>query len=167
MLDKVIEYDCVEWLKLLPKKSVDLFFTSPPYDTARKYGIDFCMNEWEWALWMAYRVELMIEACKGIVAVVCEGSTNKGRWSASPAILMTEIHKKGIILKKPAAFYRFGIAGSGGKQWLRNDWEFIVCCAAQWPLPWSNNTAMGHPPKYERGGVATNRTKSGKRVRAK
>ena len=48
-------------------------------------------------------------------------------------------------------------------QYERNDYEFIVC-ASRGKLPWSDNTAMGHPPKYEMGGRCSNRTADGRRA---
>jgi len=83
----------------------------------------------------------------------------------SPALFMADLHRAGVHLRKPPAFHRVGIPGSGGPDWLRNDFEFIVCATSGGKLPWSNNTAMGHPPKYGPGGPMSNRRKDGTRVR--
>ncbi len=56
-----------------------------------------------------------------------------------------------------------GLPGSGGPDWLRNDYEFIVCATSGGKLPWSDNTVMGHPPKYAPGGAMSNRTADGRR----
>ncbi|MBE3123207.1 MAG: site-specific DNA-methyltransferase, partial [Planctomycetes bacterium] len=71
----------------------------------------------------------------------------------------------GVRLRKPPVFKRNGVPGSGGPDWLRNDYEFVVC-ASNGRLPWSANTAMGRPPKYQSGGSASNRQKDGSRKRA-
>ena len=38
---KLIHGDCLEEMKLIPNKSIDLTVTSPPYDDLRDYGEDF------------------------------------------------------------------------------------------------------------------------------
>jgi hypothetical protein len=67
-----------------------------------------------------------------------------------------------VRLRKPPAFHRIGISGGGGPDWLRNDYEFIVC-ATSGKLPWSDNTAMGHPPKWAPGGEMSYRLSDGTR----
>jgi hypothetical protein len=78
---------------------------------------------------------------------------------------MAALEGSGITLRKPMIFRRHGTPGSGGPDWVRNDYEFIVCATRRrGRLPWSDNTAMGHPPKYEPGGDCTNRRRDGSRV---
>ena len=77
---------------------------------------------------------------------------------------MADLHRAGITLRKPPIYSRVGIPGSGGPDWLANRYEFIVCCTNGGKLPWSDNTAMGHPPKYSPGGAVSNRTRSGERI---
>jgi len=100
---------------------------------------------------------------KGLVAFVVEGKTRKFRYSATPILLMADLHRRGIHLRKPPAFHRVGISGSGGPDWLRNDYEFIVCATNGGKLPWSDNTAMGHPPKWAPGGEMSHRLSDGTR----
>ena len=155
--------DCLELMREMPDDSVDLVFTSPPYEAARTYGIGFNLKGQEWVDWA---VERYVECCRvsrGLVAWVVEGQTKQFRWSATPALLMADLHRRGVKLRKPPAFHRVGIPGSGGPDWLRNDYEFIVC-ASGGKLPWSDSTAMGHPPKYAPGGEPSHRTKDGRRI---
>jgi ParB-like chromosome segregation protein Spo0J len=161
---EVVQADCLDWLPGLPEKSVDLFFFSPPYEAARTYGIDFALSGEEWVAWMARVFRACLGACKGLVACVCEGQTRDYRWSAAPALLMADLHRAGICLRKPPAYKRVGIPGSGGREWLRNDYEFIVCATPGGRLPWADNTAMGHEPKYQPGGPMSHRTADGRRV---
>jgi DNA modification methylase len=158
--------DCLELMREMPDDSVDLVFTSPPYEAARTYGIGFNLKGQEWVDWA---VERYVECCRvsrGLVAWVVEGQTKQFRWSATPALLMADLHRQGVKLRKPPAFHRVGIPGSGGPDWLRNDYEFIVC-ASGGKLPWSDNVAMGHPPKHQVGGAMSNRTADGRRRNAK
>lgn len=156
--------DRLDFLRALPLDSVDLVFGSPPYEAARTYGIDFKLRGDAWVSWMLETYQWAARACKGVVAFVVEGQTKSYRWSATPALLMARLHEAGLHLRKPPVFHRIGIPGSGGPDWLRNDYEFIVCVTRGEKLPWSDNTAMGHPPKWAPGGAMSSRLVNGERV---
>lgn len=156
--------DRLEFFQALPADSVDLVFGSPPYEAARTYGVGFKLRGQEWVDWMVATFHAALRCCRGLVAFVLEGQTRNYRWSAVPALLMADLHRAGNNLRKPPVFHRVGIPGSGGPDWLRNDWEFIVCATRGGRLPWSDNTAMGHPPKWAPGGEMSNRLSDGQRV---
>lgn len=156
--------DCLDVLRAMPSGSVDLVFTSPPYEAARTYGVGFKLRGEEWAHWAADRYMECLRVSRGLVAWVVEGQTRRYEWSAAPALLMVELKRRGAFLRKPPAFCRVGIPGSGGKDWLRNDYEFIVCATGKrGKLPWSDNTAMGHTPRWGPGGAMSNRVTNGTR----
>jgi DNA modification methylase len=150
--------DCLALMREMPDDSVDLVLGSPPYEAARSYNIGFNLRGQDWVDWMVERIVEMIRVSRGLVAMVVEGQTRKFRWSATPALLMADLHRRGIHLRKPPIYARAGIPGSGGPDWLANRYEFIVCCSRGGRLPWSDNTAMGHAPKYPRGGSLSHRS---------
>ncbi len=161
--------DCLEWFARQPAGSIDLVFGSPPYEQARLYletGEDrgIARTTDQWVAWMIEVYQAALRCCKGLVAFVVEGQTKKYRWSASPVLLMAGLHQAGVHLRKPPVYRRVGIPGSGGPDWLRNDYEFIVCATNGGELPWSDNTAMGHEPKYAPGGNPSHRRPDGSRV---
>jgi hypothetical protein len=163
---ELIHADCLETLKEFPDNHFDLCITSPPYEAARLYGeLDFKFKGQEYVDWAVDRYVECYRVTKGLVAWVIEGQTRNFQWSAVPALLMADLHRRGIRLRKPPVFHRVGIPGSGGPDWLRNDYEFIVC-SSKGRLPWSDNTAMGHPPKYAPGGDMSHRRKDGSRISA-
>ncbi len=162
-VNQIICGDCLEVMKDWPDGCVDLVFGSPPYEDARTYGINFKLKGQAWVDWMLLCVIESLRISKGLVAFVVEGKTKQFRWSATPILLMADLHRAGIHLRKPPAFHRIGIPGSGGPDWLRNDYEFIVCCTNGRKLPWSDNTAMGHPPKWAPGGEMSHRLSNGTR----
>jgi len=164
---RIIHGDCLEVMQGMTADSVDLVFGSPPYEAARTYGIDFALKGQDWVDWMVDRMVEMARVSKGLVAMVVEGQTRQFRWSAAPVLLMADLHRKGLHLRKPPAFHRVGIPGSGGPDWLRNDYEFIVCCTKGGKLPWSDNTAMGVKPVWQVDGAMSNRTTDGQRRNAK
>jgi hypothetical protein len=153
--------DCLEVMRSLDSNSVDLVFTSPPYESARSYGIGFDLSGQDWVDWALARYIECLRVSSGLVAWVVEGRTKQFRWSATPALLMADLHRAGVKLRKPPIYKRVGIPGSGGPDWLRNDYEFIVC-ASNGKLPWSDNTAMGHEPKFPPGGNPSHHGENGR-----
>lgn len=156
--------NCLKLLPKLPEQSVDLVLGSPPYEDCRTYGIDFDLKGQDWVDWMVEVFRASLRVCKGLVAYVVEGKTEQYRYSCTPALLMADLHRAGIHLRKPVVYRRNGIMGSGGPDWLRNDWEWILCATNGGRLPWSDNVACGHPPKYGAGGSPSHRDKVGKRL---
>jgi site-specific DNA-methyltransferase (adenine-specific)/site-specific DNA-methyltransferase (cytosine-N4-specific) len=157
--------DCLDFLHSLPKDSVDLFFFSPPYEDARVYGrAGALFKGQEWVDWMVQVFLAASPKVKGLIACVCQGRTRKFQWSATPALLMADLHRAGFNLRNPPIFHRNGISGSGSVDWLRSDYEWIVTATRPGRLPWSDNTACGKTPKYREGGEISHRTKSGARV---
>jgi site-specific DNA-methyltransferase (adenine-specific) len=154
--------DCLELLRAMPDNSVDLVCCSPPYEAARTYGIDFNYRGESWVEWAVERYLECVRVSRGVVMWNVEGQTRKFQWSATPALMMADLHRAGVKLRKPPIFHRVGIPGSGGPDWLRNDYEFCVC-SSKGKLQWSDNTAMGHPPKWAPGGEMSHRNSAGAR----
>lgn len=147
MKHEILHGDCLEIMRTFPDGHFDLVFCSPPYEAARTYGIDFKLRGQAWVDWCVERYLECVRVCRGLVAWVVEGQTRNYRYSAAPLLLMADLHRAGVNLRKPPIFSRIGIPGSGGPDWLRNDFEFVVCATQPGKLLWSDNTAMGHIPK--------------------
>ncbi len=155
--------DAVEFLRALPDDSIDLLFTSPPYEAARTYGIGQKTSGQEWVDWMMEVFKAAAPKVKGLIAMNCEGQTRNYSYSGVPFLLFADLKRAGFNMRKPVVFHRVGIPGSGGPDWLRNDWEPVIC-VTRGKLPWSENTACGHPPKWAPGGEMSYRTIDGERV---
>src|SRR5262245_5728543 len=161
--------DCVDWFRSLPADSCDLVLGSPPYSQARVYfeagqDLGIARDSEAWAAWM---LEVTLEAlrvCKGLVAWVVEDQTKAYRWGAGPALLMADLHRRGVNLRRPCYYRRVGVPGSGGPDWFRCDAEIVVCCTRGGRLPWADVTACGHPPKWAPGGPMSYRLANGQRV---
>lgn len=154
--------DCLDVMRKMETGSVDLVLTSSPYEAARTYGIGFKLKGQDWVDWAVERYLECSRVSRGLVVWVVEGQTRNFRWSATPALLMADLHRAGVKLRKPPAYFRVGIPGSGGPDFWRNDYEFCVC-SSHGKLPWSDNTATGHEPKYGTGGAMSNRLTDGER----
>lgn len=85
---------------------------------------------------------------------------------------MWEWWKRGDQLWRPCIWWKVdegeggsGIPGSGGKQWLRNDWEYVMAFKREGWLPWADPLVMGREPVYDQvGGAMSNRTADGRRI---
>jgi site-specific DNA-methyltransferase (adenine-specific) len=47
MMNKTLNIDCLEGMKLLPSNSIDLTLTSPPYDDLRTCFAPFSLEKFE------------------------------------------------------------------------------------------------------------------------
>ncbi len=164
-----VQADAIAYLNSLPAQSVDLVFGSPPYELARLYlengkNLGIARKTEDWVAWMVEVYKASLRACRGLVAFVVAGQTKGYKWSAGPALLAADLHRAGIVLRNPPIYHRVGIPGSGSFDWLRADYEWVICATNGGRLPWSNNTAMGHPPKWAPGGAMANRLSDGTRV---
>ena len=148
----------------LADRSVDLVFGSPPYCDARTYGIDAQRGATEWVDWMLNVTTEFLRVSNGAVIWIVAGVTRKRSYWPAPEGLLWEWCRRGGIAYRPCYWKRNGIPGSGGDQWFRSDVEYALCFKRAGKLPWSDNTAMGGPPKYGQGGKMTNRTRNGKRI---
>lgn len=164
--NRIIQGDCLELLPLFHRQKVDLVFGSPPYENARDVKADpFPVLKGEaWVEWMVQVVQESLKSCKGLVAYVMQGPTRNYCWSAVPFLLAADLYRVGICLRRPVIFQRYGVPGSGGKDWLKCNHEYVICATSGGKLPWSDNTACGHIPKYGPGGPCSNRKKDGSRI---
>jgi hypothetical protein len=147
-----------------PDDHFDLVFCSPPYEAQRAYGeLEFNLSGEDWVQWAVDCYMECVRVSKGLVAWVVEGYTDDFAYSSTPFLLHADLHRRGVKMRKVVVYQRNGIPGTGGPEWLRNDWEPIICGTKNGRLPWADNTAMGQPPKQNVPRVATNRNKDGSR----
>lgn len=165
--DRIAVYlgDCLRLMANMPPKSVDLVFGSPPYCDARTYGIGAQRGCLDWVDWMLSISTLAARVSRGPVLWVAAGVTRARNYWPAVEGLMWEWWKMGgeHQLYRPCVFHRIGIPGSGGTDWLRSDWEYVVCMKPPGELAWSDNVAMGHPPKWAPGGEMSHRLTDGER----
>lgn len=151
-------------------KSVDLVFGSPPYCDARTYddgtlpsGHVVSRGCQDWIDWMLEVTTECLRVSKGAVVWVVGSVTRDWDYWPAPEGLSYEWWKRGGSMFRPLFWHRVGIPGSGGEQWFRSDVEFCQCFKRKGRLPWSDNTAMGHPPKWAPGGEMSHRLADGSR----
>lgn len=168
----IVQADCLEFLRSQPEGSVDLVFGSPPYMDARTYGIDAQRDCQEWVDWMLDVTEAAVRASKGLVLWVVSGVQRGLCYWPGCEGLAWEWWKRGQHLWRPCVWWKVdendggtGIPGSGGKQWLRNDWEYVLAFKREGWLPWADPLVFGTEPVYARlGGEMSNRTADGRRA---
>lgn len=168
----LVEADAVD-LKHLADQSVDMIFGSPPYAgdarTTAQGGVS--RNAFEWVKWMLLVTIEAQRVCKGPTFWVCAGVTRDRCYWPTPAGLQWEWFKQRGWDPNQGHSYRpsiyrksCGIPGTGGDDYWRSDWEYVLCFKRPGKLPWSDNTAAGHPPKWGPGGPMSHRLSDGQRV---
>jgi hypothetical protein len=150
----------------LPDGSVDLVLGSPPYIDARLYFEDgrdlgIARNCEEWVAGMMRYSREALRVSRGMVLWVVAGKTDGRNYQPGPEGLIWEWYKSGGFQECPCYWHRVGIAGSGHDQWFRKDVEYVVAFKRDPVLPWSDNTANGHPPKWAAGGEMNHRVTDG------
>jgi hypothetical protein len=161
--------DAKAWLQAMPTDSCDLVLTSPPYAEARLYlengdDLGIARTVDEWVAWCVPIYMECVRVSRGLVAWIVGGSTKNYRWNAAPFLFAAELHRRGVNLRNPVIYYRHSIPGTGGKDWLRANTEYVICANKGGQLPWSDPTACGSPPKYKPGGECSFRMADGTRV---
>ena len=151
----------------LADKSVDLVIGSPPYMDARTYGIGAQRGCVEWVEWMLGVTTEALRVSRGAVVWVMAGVTRDRNYWPGCEGLAYEWFRRGGHAYRPCYWHRVGVPGSGGDQWFRADVEYAMAFKRPGKLPWTDNTACGHPPKCAPGGAMANRLSDGHRVNQK
>jgi hypothetical protein len=159
--------DSLDILRHIPDNCVDLIFTSPPYGKQREYDeLDFKLVGQDW---LDFCVERWVECnriCKGLVCWVVEGVTENFVYDGLPHLLAADLIRAGITLRHDGIYYRNGIPGTGGPDYLRNDKETILV-SSKGRLEFFDLSIIGEPPTYQPGGNLTNRKPDGTRLNQK
>jgi hypothetical protein len=165
----------------LAERSVDLVIGSPPYLDARHYGDArrHSRNLNDWVAWMLVVTAESLRVSRGLVVWVCAGVTRDRTYQPGPEALLADAiryglptgqYVDGIELRhrcsayRPVYWHRVGIPGSGHDDWFRADMEYCLAFKRPGKLPWADNTANGHTPKYTSGGAMSHRLSDGTRV---
>lgn len=160
--------DALEFLRGLPDGSVSLVLTSPPYEAARTYGVGFKLVGQDWVDWLAAILAEACRACSGLVMLNAAGQVRNHSYSPVVEWLVADLTRRHGVVCGPApyCYFRHGVPGSGGRHYHRRDWEpvYAFCLPDRLPLSWSDNTAMGAPPRWAPGGEMSNRLANGQRV---
>jgi hypothetical protein len=171
----IVQSDCVAFLDGLEPDSVDLVLGSPPYCDARTYGINAVYDCQQWVDWMLKVTQVAVRVSRGLVLWVASGVQRELCYWPACEGLQWEWWKRGNQLWRPCVWWKVdaneggsAIPGSGGKQWLRNDWEYVMAFKKEGWLPWADPLVMGHDPVIDHlGGEMSNRTADGQRINAR
>lgn len=170
--------DCIEWMRRLPERCVDLVFFSPPYEDVRTYGTGFKLKGQEWVDWMRGVVNLASRVSRGLVAVNMSAKVRDRKYSCAVEWLVTDLTREDGLTcwPSPYAWVKMedrddalpnGIPGSGGKECQRRDWEpiYCFCLSDRLPLRWTDNLAFGvGTSATSYGGEFSNRSQDGRRA---
>jgi hypothetical protein len=166
---RVEQAEAMAFLGQLAPLSNDLVIFSPPYLDARRYkdgdgSVPVFRDPKLWARSMTSMMQTALRSCRGLVACVANGRTKNFRYKPAVERLIVNLDDAGVCLREPPIYLRMGIPGSSGDDWLKNCYETIVCVTHGGRLPWSNNKAMGKPPKLGPGDKPPHRRQDGRRA---
>ncbi|CAN5419958.1 site-specific DNA-methyltransferase [soil metagenome] len=166
--------DAADLLRELPDRSVDLVFTSPPYEDARTYedgmpgGRKFKLKGQAWVDWLAPILADCCRVSKGLVLVNMSSVVRRFRYTGAVEMLVADlIRLQGVVCgPAPYAWTKNGTPGSGGRHYHRRNWEpvYSFCLPDRLPLAFADPLKYGKAPKYGPGGKFTTRKRSGERV---
>lgn len=163
----VVASDALAFLQALPERSLSMVLTSPPYEAARTYSIGFKRSGQDWVDWLAPIIVEACRACNGLVFLNAAGQLRNYSYSPVVEWLVTDLTRLHGVVCGPApyCYFRHGVPGSGGRHYHRRDWEPLYAFALPDRLPpaFSDNTALGHPPRWAPGGEMSNRLSNGTR----
>ena len=145
--------DCLQIMQEMEDQSVDLVLGSPPYEDLRTYGINFKRSGEEWVSWMVAVCDQAQRITRGFaILVIGSGVTRNFCWSATPAMLVADLHRAGYLLRRPLIYYRYGVPGSGGPDYLRNNYEWIIVLQNRklpGAVPFVNPYACSRPLRHK------------------
>jgi hypothetical protein len=147
----------------LPDFAIDLTIGSPPFMDARTYGIDAQRDCAEWIAWMLDVTAEALRVTRNCVIWLVGGVTRDRNYWPGPEGLLYEWWRRGGYAYRPLYWHKVGIPGSGGTDWFRSDVEYALCFKRPGELPWSDNTACGHPSRWAPGGEMSHRVTDGTR----
>lgn len=159
----------------LADKCIDFTFSSPPYLRARSYGINAQRDLTGWVDFMVACTREAQRVTRGLVCWVVAGQTLGGRYIPGPEALIAALYAAGIEQWRPACWYKVdavtgggcGNPGSGGKQWLRSDWEYVIAVKPKGKLPWADPVFERRLAKFGPGGkIRTRHVDGGRAPRA-
>lgn len=156
--------DAQDWLKSKPTDWADLAITSPPYSTARTYGIRAHRGSADWVAWLR---PIIVELCRvsRLVVLNVSDQVRHFRYGAGDLFLIADLLRLDGLQLGPApyAVTRNGVPGSGQQHYHRRNWEpvYVLARAENLPPRWSDNTAFGKPPKYGPGGEKASKVRPG------
>lgn len=166
--------DAAALLAEMPERSVDLVFTSPPYEDARTYedgavgGKKFKLKGQGWVDWLAPIVAECCRVSRGLVLVNMSGVVRQFSYSGAVEMLVADlIRVHGVVCgPAPYAWTKNGTPGSGSKHYHRRCWEpvYSFCFRDRLPLVWADPNSGAKPPKFGPGGEFTTRKRDGTRV---
>jgi hypothetical protein len=139
-------------------KTMDLVIGSPPYIDARLYledGADLGISRGTraWVDWMLGVTAEALRVSKGLVLWVMAGVTRDRNYQPGPEGLLWRWWERGgeCHCLRPVIWHRSGIPG------------MVLAFKRPGKLPWADNTANGHAPKWAPGGEMSHRLSNGTR----
>lgn len=155
--------DCLEVMRSMEPKSVDLVIGSPPYAGKGERYIGGS-RKWEtgdWVEWMAQVTEQAVRVSRNVVVWVANSFVEDGRYNPACEGLIWQCYTKGICCERHVIWHKN--APPSKRPWFGNDWEFCMAFRPKDSTLYFDWESIAEPPKFKSGGKFRQRTKTGER----
>src|SRR3990167_3433892 len=122
-MNKIIHGDCLEVMKTLADKSVDMVLTSPPYDNLRTYNGSL---DWGEHIWKPVIQELFrVVKDGGVVVWVVGDATIKGSETGTSFKQALYFKEVGFNLHDTMIYLKSGVSPSIGRYYPAFEYMFV------------------------------------------
>lgn len=145
-INKIISGDCLEIMKEMPDKSIDLIITDPPWNVKKDYGIyKDSLSEGEYKNFIFQLKELWQKKANGKVAIILGSEILKTWWDIFPKAKIIIIKLGAIVLTRKNNFHlqwKAVLTTCMSNKFQTDLWEDI-----RWPGEgyFFNEPRYGHP----------------------
>ncbi|PHR95781.1 MAG: hypothetical protein COA78_29575 [Blastopirellula sp.] len=164
---KIIQADCLEWMRKQPDNSVDLVIGSPPYaEKGLRYkGNRKVISTDEWVDWMLEVTKEAVRISSGWVLWVVNGSVKNGQYLPACEGLVWEWYKQGGESERSCIWHKNSLPSN--RAWFINDWEFVLAFKKPNTRPLFNWKSVALPPKRDSTLAFSHRDSRGIRMSTK
>jgi len=156
--------DCLDHMRAMPSKSVDLVLGSPPYaEKGERYVDGGCgkMPTRDWVRWMMEVTREAVRVSRNVVVWVANGAVRGGSYFPACEGLVWQAFSEGIRCERPTIWHKNSAPST--RPWFGNDWEFCLAFRPDDSTEYFDWAAIGTPPKYKQGGKFRQRDVHGRR----
>ena len=163
---KVVQTDCLEWMKQQPDDRVNLVFGSPPYaEKGRRYkGNRKNLSANEWIDWMIEVTREAVRISSGMVLWVVNGTVRDGRYLPACEGLVWKWYQLGGWSDRSCIWHKNSIPNR--RNWFVNDWEFVLAFNKPGNRSVFNWKSIATPPKCKSLRWFSQRDENGRRRKA-
>lgn len=160
---RIVNEECLSYLRTLGRQSFDFTFTSPPYvNKGKRY--EGSNQKWKLDDWIEFMIPVVMECVRvtrGYSMFVVNGCVSKKSYQPACEGLVWELHKLGVTCERPAIWHKN--PPPNRRDYFANAWEYVLAFKPIADSLYFDWEAIATDRKYDSGGAFRQRTANGKR----